>query len=78
MNTIGLRKEEKAFETRVPMVPEDVKTLSNRYGIEFILEPNRQRAFSEEEYKRLLTNQNVSYNFLTLHLTMCVLYYLYF
>jgi saccharopine dehydrogenase (NAD+, L-lysine-forming) len=50
MNQIGLRKEEKAFETRVPIVPDHVRFLRNKYGINFVLEPSKQRAFSENEY----------------------------
>ena len=50
MNRIGLRKEEKAFETRVPLVPAHVKMLHDNHGIEFVLEPSDQRAFSEDEY----------------------------
>ncbi|MFX1579371.1 MAG: hypothetical protein ACFFBJ_06950, partial [Promethearchaeota archaeon] len=50
MNRIGLRKEEKAFETRVPLIPDHVRFLHDKYGIEFILEPSNQRAFSEDEY----------------------------
>jgi alpha-aminoadipic semialdehyde synthase len=50
MNRIGLRKEEKAFETRVPLVPNHVRLLHEKYGIDFVLEPSNQRAFSEDEY----------------------------
>ncbi|KXH76697.1 MAG: hypothetical protein AM326_02065 [Candidatus Thorarchaeota archaeon SMTZ-45] len=50
MNRIGLRKEEKAFETRVPVVPDHVKLLQSKYDIDFVLEPSDQRAFSEDEY----------------------------
>jgi saccharopine dehydrogenase (NAD+, L-lysine-forming) len=50
LNRIGLRKEEKAFETRVPLIPNHVRFLHDKYGIEFILEPSNQRAFSEDEY----------------------------
>jgi len=50
LNKIGLRKEEKAFETRVPLVPNHVKLLHDKYGIEFVLEPSDQRAFSKDEY----------------------------
>lgn len=50
MNKIGLRKEEKAFETRVPIVPDHVRLLKDKYGIDFVLEPSTQRAFSEDEY----------------------------
>ena len=50
MNRIGLRKEEKAFETRVPLVPDHIRLLHDRHGIEFLLEPSNQRAFTEDEY----------------------------
>ena len=50
LNKIGLRKEEKAFETRVPLVPDHVKALTKKHGIDFVLEPSDQRAFSEKEY----------------------------
>lgn len=50
MNRIGLRKEEKAFETRVPIVPDHVRILHDKHGIEFVLEPSDQRAFKEDEY----------------------------
>ncbi|MHA2176839.1 MAG: hypothetical protein ACXABH_01830 [Candidatus Thorarchaeota archaeon] len=51
MNRIGLRKEEKAFETRVPLVPDHVRLLHEQHGIEFVLEPSDQRAFKESEYQ---------------------------
>ncbi len=50
LNKIGLRKEEKAFETRVPLVPDHVKLLAAKHSIDFVLEPSNQRAFSEDEY----------------------------
>jgi alpha-aminoadipic semialdehyde synthase len=51
VNRIGLRKEEKAFETRVPIVPNHVKLLHEQHSIEFVLEPSNQRAFKEDEYQ---------------------------
>lgn len=57
MNRIGLRKEEKAFETRVPVVPDHVKFLHDKHGIEFLLEPSNQRAFKEDEY--LIANARI-------------------
>ena len=51
MNRIGLRKEEKSFETRVPIVPDHVRLLNEQHGIEFVLEPSNQRAFKENEYQ---------------------------
>jgi alpha-aminoadipic semialdehyde synthase len=53
MNRIGIRKEEKAFETRVPLIPEHVKLLRNQYHIDFLVEPNKQRALSDNEYKKV-------------------------
>jgi saccharopine dehydrogenase (NAD+, L-lysine-forming) len=50
LNKIGLRKEEKLFETRVPIVPDHVRLLREKYTIDFVLEPSNQRAFSENEY----------------------------
>lgn len=53
MNIIGIRKEEKAFETRVPLVPKHVENLVKDHNIKFILEPSNQRAFSAEEYESI-------------------------
>jgi alpha-aminoadipic semialdehyde synthase len=53
LNIIGIRKEEKAFETRVPLVPKHVENLVKYHEIDFILEPSEQRAFSDEEYKSI-------------------------
>ncbi|MFW9931094.1 MAG: hypothetical protein ACFFDR_00345 [Candidatus Thorarchaeota archaeon] len=51
MNKIGLRKEEKAFETRVAITPDHAVVLNQEHGIKFIVEPSNQRAFSPDEYK---------------------------
>lgn len=53
MNIIGLRKEEKPFETRVPVIPEHVAMLKSRHDIKFIVEPSEQRAFKADEYKKV-------------------------
>ncbi|MCF2137289.1 MAG: hypothetical protein K9W43_08625 [Candidatus Thorarchaeota archaeon] len=50
MNRLGIRKEEKPFETRVPLVPNDIKRLVGEHGIEIIVEPSAQRAFDEDEF----------------------------
>jgi saccharopine dehydrogenase (NAD+, L-lysine-forming) len=50
MNIIGLRKEEKAFESRVALVPDHVKSFVHGQDIPIVLEPSNQRAFSEDEY----------------------------
>ena len=51
MNRIGLRKEEKAFETRVALNPDQVGALVKEHGIEFVIEPSSQRAFDEKEFE---------------------------
>jgi alpha-aminoadipic semialdehyde synthase len=53
MNIIGLRKEEKMFETRVPVVPEHIKLLSTKHGIQFAVEPSNQRAFGPDEFEKV-------------------------
>ena len=53
MNRIGLRKEEKAFETRVALIPNQVKSLVDKHGIEFVIEPSSQRAFEEKEFEEV-------------------------
>lgn len=50
MNKIGLRKEEKAFEARVAIVPNHAKQLKAKHGIEILVEPSNQRAFSPDEF----------------------------
>ena len=50
MNIIGLRQEEKLFETRVPLVPEHIQLLSKDHDIKFLVEPSDQRAFTLDEY----------------------------
>ena len=50
MNKIGLRKEEKAFEARVAIVPSHVKQLKAEHGIEILVEPSNQRAFNPDEF----------------------------
>lgn len=53
MNRIGIRKEEKAYEARVPLMPDQVKLLRERYHIDFLVEPNKQRALSDDEYRKI-------------------------
>lgn len=52
MNIIGIRKEEKAFERRVPIIPEHVKTLIRKHKLSIIVEPSDQRAFSAHEFEK--------------------------
>lgn len=46
---IGVRREEKPFERRVPIVPADIPRLLSE-GIEVFVQPSKQRVFTEEEY----------------------------
>ncbi|MFX1319957.1 MAG: hypothetical protein ACFE9D_00870 [Promethearchaeota archaeon] len=50
---VGIRREDKAFELRTPIVPSDVQKLSKEYGFEFVVEPSEQRTFSEETYREV-------------------------
>jgi alanine dehydrogenase len=51
MVTFAIRKEEKAFEARTPLVPEHVGKLIIDEGIDFIIEPSDQRTFNDKEYE---------------------------
>ncbi|MHA2314987.1 MAG: hypothetical protein ACXACF_06840 [Candidatus Hermodarchaeia archaeon] len=48
---IGIRREDKAFELRTPIVPADVQGFLKQQGIEVLVEPSEQRAFSEDTYE---------------------------
>jgi alpha-aminoadipic semialdehyde synthase len=50
---VGIRREDKAFELRTPIVPGDVEELAKDHGFEFVVEPSQQRAFSEETYEKV-------------------------
>lgn len=48
---LGIRREDKnIWEKRVPLIPEDVKELKEKFGIETVIQPNDNRAFSDNEY----------------------------
>lgn len=50
---VGIRREDKAFELRTPIVPTDIATLMKAHGLEFIVEPSQQRAFTAEDYQQV-------------------------
>jgi len=51
IKTIGIRREDKnEWEKRVPLVPDDVSELREKYGIKTIIQPSEIRIFSDEEY----------------------------
>jgi len=47
---IGVRREDKKQEHRVPVTPEDAKKLKDEHGIEVLVQPSPIRAFKEEEF----------------------------
>jgi len=50
---IGIRREDKAFELRSPIVPADIVTLMKEHRLEFVIEPSQQRAFTAENYQEV-------------------------
>ena len=49
---IGIRRENKnEWEKRTPLIPEDIKSLIEKYGLRAIVQPSNIRAFKDEEYK---------------------------
>ena len=49
---IGIRRENKnEWEKRTPIIPEDIKSLIEKYGLRTIVQPSKIRAFNDDEYK---------------------------
>jgi alpha-aminoadipic semialdehyde synthase len=49
---IGIRRENKnEWEKRTPLIPEDIKSLIEKYGLRALVQPSNIRAFKDEEYK---------------------------
>lgn len=49
---IAIRREDKnKWERRVPIVPDHVKELINKHGIEVVVQPSEIRAFSDKEFQ---------------------------
>jgi alpha-aminoadipic semialdehyde synthase len=49
---LGIRREDKnKWERRVPIIPEHVKELNSKYGIETIIQPSKIRIFSDKDYE---------------------------
>ncbi len=53
MNTkIGIRREDiNRWEKRVPLIPSHVRELSNRYPVEFRVQPSKIRIFNDADYR---------------------------
>ena len=50
-NVFGIRREDKnKWEKRVPLTPNHLKELKEKYGIEAIVQPSPIRIFPDEEY----------------------------
>ena len=47
---VGIRRETKPGERRIPFVPDAVKKLVEEHDIQVILQPQENRAFTDEEY----------------------------
>ncbi len=49
--SVGIRREDKnEWERRVPLIPEHLQELTRRFGARFIVQPQANRAFSDEEF----------------------------
>lgn len=50
---IGIRREDKnEWERRVPLTPESVKELKEKFGIHTIIQPSKIRTFNDDEYEK--------------------------
>lgn len=50
-NTVGIRREDKnKWEARVPITPEDARTLLEKHGLEIVIQPSPIRVFEDETY----------------------------
>jgi alpha-aminoadipic semialdehyde synthase len=48
----GIRREDKSkWERRVPLIPQHIKELAGKHGIEFIVQPSEIRVFTDAEYE---------------------------
>jgi alpha-aminoadipic semialdehyde synthase len=51
---LGIRREDKnIWERRVPIIPNHVKELKEKYNISTIIQPSKIRIFSDEEYRNI-------------------------
>lgn len=52
IKTIGIRREDKnEWERRVPLVPNDIAELRDKYGIKTVIQPSEIRVFTDEEFE---------------------------
>jgi len=60
---IGIRREDKnEWERRVPLVPNDLKELKEKFGIEAVIQPSNIRFFNDQNYQEagIEVNENLS------------------
>jgi len=49
---IGIRRENKnEWEKRTPLIPEDIKSLIEKYGLRALVQTSKIRAFNDDDYK---------------------------
>lgn len=54
MKRIAIRREDKSkWERRTPLIPEDVRELKEKHGIETVVQSSPIRIFTDEEYKKV-------------------------
>jgi len=61
--TLGIRREDKnKWERRVPIIPEHVKELKEKFGIDSIIQPSNIRIFQDNHYRNhsAQVNENLS------------------
>ena len=52
IKTIGVIKESRPDENRTPLVPEHIEKLKSKYSnLNIIVQPSKNRCFSDDEYK---------------------------
>ncbi|HDR04937.1 MAG TPA: hypothetical protein ENN84_06795, partial [Candidatus Marinimicrobia bacterium] len=49
---VGIRREDKnEWERRVPIIPEHIRTIKEKYAIDFYVQPFERRAFLDDEFR---------------------------
>lgn len=57
--SLGIRREDKnKWERRVPIIPEHVKELKERFEIETIIQPSQIRAYTDNQYEKVRAQVN--------------------
>lgn len=52
MHRLGIRREDKPGERRVPLIPEAVERLKSTHGAEIVVQPAPRRVFGDEDFER--------------------------